>query len=558
MSARAAGSMGAGLLRCARFVLPAAAVAVGVALDGLYVLQLERYKPDRYALWLRAHRGLLPPRLVAGSMAGLAGLAVVLDAQGVHWLILLGLWLAGGYAVLARWRSIQVSQRLQFTPRAVRVAAATAGLGGLALVAGLVAGWLIGEEAPPPTRLVAGAILGVSLWGLLAPELVRAASRLVLPVERRINGRLLGEAEARMRSYPGRVLGITGSYGKTTTKFITANLLAAKYRVLKTPNGVNTTMGITRIIREELRNEDEVFVVECAAYGPGEIREVCDIIHPQLGILTAVGVQHLERFGTPERIAEAKYELLAALPRGGVAVVNADDATCLRLAERARAEDRRVLLYGLGAEGLPLAVRGMDLSVSARGSAFRVVTANGESTRFETRMLGRWNVSNILGGMAAALELGVPLEAMRPAVAALAAAPRRLEIREEGGIVKILDVANANPRGAKMALEVLGQFTGGRRILITPGMVELGSVEAEENRKFGQLAAAVCDYVVLVGPEQTRPIREGLADRGFPADRILTARQAEEVADQLGVIVTPGDILLYENRLPDTYLEVRR
>ena len=550
--------MGAGLLRGARFILPAAAVAVGVALDGLYVLQLERYKPERYALWLRAHRGLLRPPLVAGSMAALAGLAVLLPALGAHWLVLLGLWLGGGYAVLARWRSIQVSQRLQFTPRAVRVAAVTAGLAALLLLVGLVVGPLVDEQTPLLTRLLAGAILGVSLCGLLAPDVVRVASRLVLPLERRINGRLLGEAETRMRSFPGRVLGITGSYGKTTTKFIAAKLLEAKYRVLKTPDGVNTTMGITRIIREELSNEDEVFVVECAAYGPGEIREVCDIIHPQLGILTAVGVQHLERFGTLERIAEAKYELLAALPRGGVAVVNADDALCLRLAERARAEGKRVLLYGLGAESPPLAVRGTDLSVSARGSSFRVVTAGGESARFDTRMVGRWNLSNILGGMAAALEWGVALEAMRPAVAALAPAPRRLEIREEGGIIKILDVANANPRGAEMALEVLGQFTGGRRILITPGMVELGSVEVEENRKFGQLAAAVCDYVVLVGPEQTRPIREGLVDRSFPPDRILTARQADEVADRLEGIVAPGDILLYENRLPDTYLEGRR
>jgi UDP-N-acetylmuramoyl-tripeptide--D-alanyl-D-alanine ligase len=107
-----------------------------------------------------------------------------------------------------------------------------------------------------------------------------------------------------------------------------------------------------------------------------------------------------------------------------------------------------------------------------------------------------------------------------------------------------------------MALEVLSHFSGGARILITPGMVELGPIETEENRRFGQAAAPVCDYVVLVGPEQTRPIRDGLTERGFPADRILTARQADEVADQLSGIVRPGDILLFENRLPDTYLEV--
>ncbi len=150
-----------------------------------------------------------------------------------------------------------------------------------------------------------------------------------------------------MRTYPGRVLGITGSYGKTSTKYVVADLLASRYRVLKTPAGVNTTMGITRVVREELRDDHEVFVVEMSAYGPGEIREVCDIVHPSLGILTAVGVQHLERFGTPERIAEAKYELLAALPSGAPAVVNADDPVCLRLAERARTEGKRVLLYGM-------------------------------------------------------------------------------------------------------------------------------------------------------------------------------------------------------------------
>jgi len=162
----------------------------------------------------------------------------------------------------------------------------------------------------------------------------------------------------------------------------------------------------------------------------------------------------------------------------------------------------------------------------------------------------------VLASIAAALEWGVPLAAMKPAVGGLVPAPRRLEIHEEGGVIRILDVANANPRGAEMALEVLSQFTGGSRILITPGMVELGPIEAEENRRFGEKAAPVCDYVVLVGAEQTRPIRQGLLDGGFPADKVLTARQAQDVTEFLAGIVRPGDILLYENRLPDTYLEV--
>lgn len=539
----------------ARVALPYALVAIQRHLDCLYLVQLERYMPNRYAHWLRRHWH----RLVDGWELTLQLLALVLAAllprAGIHWLVAYVLWAGSGYFALARYPSLQVSQQLQYTPRAIRLAMAAFGSGGL-LMAGMVA---IAGSAPftasLTARLVVGGMVGLSVAGLAAPLAVLLAGYLLLPLERSIYHGFLREAAGRMGTYPGRVVGITGSYGKTTTKFITARLLESHYRVLKTPDGVNTTMGITRVIRTELSDAHEVFVVELAAYGPGEIREVCDILHPRLAILTTVGVQHLERFGTPARIAEAKYELLAALPPGGSAVVNADDPVCLELAHRAQADGKRVILYGTGEAAGELAVRGADVKVSARGASFRV-TAGGKTAVFETRLLGRWNLSNILAGMAAALEWGVPLSAMREAVAGLRPPPRRLEVREEGGIVKILDVANANPRGAQAALEVLSQFEGGSRILITPGLVELGPIQAEENRRLGQAAASVCDYVVLVGPEQTRPIRQGLLEGGFPSDRVLLARHADEVADGLAGIVRPGDILLYENRLPDTYLEI--
>ncbi len=540
----------------ARLVLPYAVVVAARHLDCVYILQLERYKPDRYARWLGLHRRALLPGLEIALQILTVALAAVLGEAGIHWLAAYAVWLGSGHVILARRRSLQVSQRLQYTPRTIRVLLAAFGISALLAGGVLALAMLLPPLGGLLSRWILGGIGGLALAGILTPVTVWIAAAAVSPVERSIGRTFLVEAERRMRAYPGRVIGITGSYGKTTTKFITASLLASRYRVLKTPDGVNTTMGITRVIRKDLRDDHELFVVEVAAYGPGEIREVCDILRPRLGILTAVGVQHLERFGTEAAIAEAKYELLAALPAGGTAVVNADDPVCLTLAERSRADGKRVVLYGMGETPRDLAVRATEVKSSARGTSFRVVTGDGEAAAFQTRLLGRWNLSNILAAVAAAREFGVPLPAMREAVAALAPAPKRLEVREEGGIVKILDVANANPRGAQMALEVLAQFQGGSRILITPGMVELGPIEAEENRRFGQAAAAVCDQVVLVGPEQTRPIRDGLIERGFPADRILTARNADEVADRLAAIVRPGDILLYENRLPDTYLEI--
>jgi UDP-N-acetylmuramoyl-tripeptide--D-alanyl-D-alanine ligase len=537
-------------------VVPYAMVAVARHLDCLYLLQLERYKPERYCRWLSLHwRRVLPLREI-GLQILVVLAAAAAAAMRLHWLVAYLIWLGIGHLILARRVSLQVSQQLQYTARAIRVLVVAFGISAV-LASGMIgAVGLMTPSQAAGSLLVAGGIGALALLGIAAPAIVWVAAMLMSPMERSVARRFLREAERRMRIYPGRVVGITGSYGKTTTKFFVADLLASRYRVLKTPAGVNTTMGITKVIREELKDDHDYFVVEVSAYGPGEIREVCDIIRPRLGILTAVGVQHLERFGSIQAIAAAKYELLASLPEGGTAIVNADDPICLELGERARAEGKRVVRYGLGDGRVEVAVRGTDLQVSSRGTRFRVKTDTGETDTFETLLLGRWNISNILASLLAGRECGIALAEMRDAVAKLRPAPRRLEIQEEGGIIKILDVANANPRGAQMALEVLAQFTGGSRILITPGMVELGSIEVEENHRFGQAAAGVCDYAVLVGPEQTRPIREGLIQGGFSADRILTAQHADEVADRLADIVRPGDILLFENRLPDTYLEV--
>jgi len=551
-------SMGRLAVRAISALLPYLLVVAGRHLDVLYVAQLERYDSRRVWRWIRLNRPVVVGGLEAAVQAAVLGAALALATVPLAGLWAYGVWVAAGAWLARRRASVQVSQRVQFTPRAIRLTLltgllATAVLVGVALPMARAASAL--APVSPASAGAIGLAGGLAAASMCAAGTVLAANLVASPLERAVNRRYVGLAAARMRRFPGRVVGVTGSYGKTTTKFVTAAVLARRYQVFKTPDGVNTTMGITRVVREDLRDHHQFFVVEVAAYGPGEIREVCEILRPGLGIVTAVGVQHLERFGTLERIAEAKYELVAALPLDAPAIFNADDPGCMQLAERARDEGRRVLLYGMGEDERSLDVRGKNIKLSARGSAFAVESRAGTAT-FETRLLGHWNVSNILGATAAALTCGVPLPEIREAVKSLAPAPKRLEVREEGGVVKLIDVANANPRGARMALEVLGQFEGGAKILITPGLVELGTIEAEENRRLGLAAARVCDYVVLVGPRRTLPIREGLREGGFSEGRILVARHSGEVADCLKGIVREGDVLLYENRLPDTYLEL--
>lgn len=499
-------------------LVPYMAVVVMRYLDLIYLIQLERYNSTRLCGWIARHWGIALDGRGALVQTAVLVAGILLAESPLPAITFYIVWLAAGMWLRARWSSLQVSQRLQWTPRTVRLAAVAFVLAGaMMFVTSWLAVVLLSRLMVAPRVLLVGIGLaaGLLVMSEVAAGMVLVANLSLAPLEHAINRRFYAQAHARMRQYPGEIIGITGSYGKTTTKFITAALLQRRYSVFKTPDGVNTTMGIVRVVREALRDDHQFFVVEVAAYGPGEIREVCEILRPRLGILTAVGVQHLERFGTPERIAEAKYELIDSLPPDGLAIVNADDPVCLRLAERARQEGRRVLLYGIGEDERALGVRGKDVKLSSKGSAFRVETEHG-AAMFETRLLGGWNIGNILGATAAALECGMPLEEIADGVRTLAPAPKRLEIREEGGVIKLIDVANANPRGAQMALDVLSQFEGGSKILITPGLVELGQIEAEENRRLGRAAAAVCDYVVLVGPQQTQPLREGFARPVFP------------------------------------------
>jgi UDP-N-acetylmuramoyl-tripeptide--D-alanyl-D-alanine ligase len=543
--------------RAAAALVPYGVVAASRHLDLLYIAQLERYASPRLWRWVARNWRLVVDRRAAAVQGAVLAVGITLANLNLPVVAFYATWVAAGLWLARHRVSLQVSQRLQFTPRAVRLTGVTFAVAAAITIGVALPVAALTSRAIGISHAFAGALglsAGLAVASEAAAGTVLFANLVVTPLERRVNRRYLADAADRMRRYPGEVVGITGSYGKTTTKFITAALLGRRYAVLKTPDGVNTTMGITRVIRESLRDDHRFFVVEVAAYGCGEIREVCDVLTPRLAILTAVGVQHLERFETPERIAEAKYELIASLPPGGLAILNADDAGCLRLADRARRDGRRTLLYGIGEDDRPLGIRGRDVKLSAKGSRFLVETTVGAAL-LETKLLGRWNVSNILAAAAAAVECGVSLEEIRDEVGRLPPAPKRLEVREEGGIVKLIDVANANPAGARMALEVLEQFEGGAKILITPGLVELGRIEAEENRKLGRAAAAICDYVVLVGPRQTGPLREGLHEGGFSSERILVARHSDEVSERLKEIVREGDVLLYENRLPDTYLE---
>ena len=394
-----------------------------------------------------------------------------------------------------------------------------------------------------------GSVAIASLYGaviLLNPYIIILSDTLNKPMEEGINNGFIKDAERIIREMPRlTVIGVTGSYGKTSVKFYLGKLLSSKYNVLVTPESYNTTLGVVRTIREHLRPTHEIFVCEMGAKGVGEIKEICDIVKPTMGVITSIGPQHLESFHSIENVIKTKFELEEALPADGTIFLNTDNEY---IAGR-QVKAKRVS-YGLGESAQ---YRARDIKVSEKGSEFKMTGRDGAEYSFTTRLIGEHNVQNIAGAIAVADALGVPMEDIVIQVRRLESVPHRLQLIRNGNNLIIDDAYNSNPSGAKAALEVLKEFSG-LKILITPGMIELGEKQCELNFHFGKQAAEVCDFVALVGEKQTKPIYEGLISAGFDCKKIYVAATIQAALSEVYSIKTEQrKIVLLENDLPDNY-----
>ncbi len=390
------------------------------------------------------------------------------------------------------------------------------------------------------------------LWPLLLPAVVALAGLLAWPVEKLISEMYFRDARRKLLSNPNLIrIGLTGSYGKTTVKHILGAILSEKYPTLITPASFNTPMGVTRAIREKLTPTYQVFVGEMGARHVGDIKEMCRLVHPTIGIITSVGPQHLETFKTIERVAKTKYELIDALPEKDSHSYFYDDGShCM---EMYRKTTKTKTLCGRDPETCDVWCD--DVTVTPEGTRFMLHIKNKGQIECHTKLLGDHSVQNILLAAAVASDLRLTLKQIAHGIEKLQPVKNRLELMQNpGGFTIINDAFNSNPVGAKAALEVLKQFPA-RRIIITPGMVELGEKEAEYNRTFGSQMIDCADIAIIIGKNRATPIIEGLKESGFAPENIHRVDSLDESTRLLHTIVRPGDTVLYENDLPDHYQE---
>ncbi len=387
----------------------------------------------------------------------------------------------------------------------------------------------------------------VSALGLVLVNFVVLFADIInSPVEKAIKNGFIKDAKKILEGRKNlTIIGITGSYGKTSCKYFLTKLLSAKYNVLMTPASYNTPMGVVKTVREHLKNSHEIFVCEMGAKNIGDIKELCDIVHPHIGLISSVGPQHLESFKTIENVVNTKFELYDAIPDSGKVYLNYDN----ELIRNARS-DKKIVTFGCEYENASCLAS--NITLSEKGTDFDV-TYNGVTTHFSTKLLGTHNVQNLAGCIAIAIDLGVEESDLVLAVKRLESVPHRLQIIDGGNITIIDDAFNANPSGTKAALEVLGSFDG-TKIIVTPGMIELGEKQAELNRKFGVNCTKVCDYIFLVGGRIADDVYEGANSTDFDKEKLLRFDKVEEAVEYARMLQSDKKkFVLLENDLPDNY-----
>jgi UDP-N-acetylmuramoyl-tripeptide--D-alanyl-D-alanine ligase len=400
----------------------------------------------------------------------------------------------------------------------------------------------------PYDLITVGAIMAVVFFG--APYLLLAGDLSMWPVQKAINTRFLRSARHRLAEVAPVVVGVTGSYGKTSTKFAIEHLIGAPEEVLATPASYNTPLGISRTINGSITSSHRFLVVEMGARREGDIAEICDFVRPRLGVLTAVGPAHLESFGSLDAIRRGKYELIRSLPSDGVAVMNVDDPEVRSLADKVA--ELEVVRYGLEEDGAPN-VTARDVSITDKGSALTIVDRrSGRSLPVSTYLLGRHALGHLLAAVAVALASGRQLEELGDPISSLEPVEHRLQIiRGTGGVVVIDDAYNSNPAGAAAALDVLKRMPGRRKVVVTPGMIELGPMQPAANREFGRLAARVADTLIVVAKVNREAIVAG-ASEASGAD-VVVVDSLDQASERLRSLVQTGDVVLFENDLPDQY-----
>lgn len=498
--------------------------------NALHMFQQQRYEAYRYTKWLFNKNNLRVSKALVYCVAVL--LVTFILKSFFQYVVVMLLSVLAAFYFIKNEINKQYIQALKTTNRVKRQIVAL----GLLM---LICEYLINKYI----------IVGfVGILSIVLPYLlIYPMAYLTLPIEEAIKKKYENEARNKLAKLDSMVkIGITGSYGKTSTKNIINDIISQDYFTCITPASYNTPMGITRTIREILKPIHEVFVCEMGADKVGDITYLMDFVKPKYGVVTSIGPQHLNTFLQLDNIINEKMQEIELLPSDGVGFINLDNEY---IANYKIQNNCKIVSVGINNKKADYVAK--DIKYSKDGSSFNVKIKN-KIYKFKTSLLGQHNITNILLGIAIALELGIDIKKVIKNVTCVNQVEHRLEVKRINTYTFIDDAFNSNPVGSKMALDVLALMPG-KKVIVTPGMIDLGVKEDAINKDFGKYMKGKADYVILVGEKQTKAIYMGLEESKFNMKNVIVKKTVREAFNYVYANFTNKDTILLENDLPDAF-----
>ncbi len=504
----------------------------------LGAMQQSGYKSDGFFRWLKRKGNLAFNRLAVLSLClVLVSLVTALCFSffGERTALLLSAIPFWGLILLYRYADSRYALKvpLKRTGRAMRLLAvywlftacvSYALIALLATLADLHGGMLYGLMQFAP----------VGILPALLPFLLMAANAVTGVFEEWRNRRFVKWAGMVLEKSGVIRIGIVGSYGKTSVKNILATILSEKYSVIATPESYNTPMGIAKTVHSNECEGKQIFIAEMGARKAGDIKELCELVKPNYAIFTGICEQHIQTFGSLDAIWAEKSEILKC---GAKKVVCGHG-----LKDRLQENDEHILLeQGVG-----------EVHYGAIATAFEL-ELYGQTVAVKTSLLGKSAVENIRLAVDLCVELGLTAEEIVRGIEKLKPIPHRLQLIENNGVYILDDGYNTSPTGAEEAIAALGRF-GGRRCIVTPGIIECGVLEEKLNGELGaKLAKAGFDKVILVGETLVGAVKNGYESAGGNMESCTTVKTLDGAKAALSEWLQKGDAVLFLNDLPDVY-----
>lgn len=415
------------------------------------------------------------------------------------------------------------------------------------------------QEIPKTTLVLLGGALWLLVFDILTPIIASAIVLFFQPIAALWRRQIIQKAKKKREKFKDLlVIGITGSYGKTSTKEFLAEILSEKFKVLKTEEHQNSEVGISQCILKDLKKEHQIFICEMGAYNKGGIKLLCDIAKPKIGILTGINEQHMATFGSQENIIKTKYELIESLPEDGLAIFNGDNKYCFQLYQKTKIKKK--IPYTTNSTAVENTVSkdiwAEGIKVEKEFLPFKVFSKDGDWANFKVNLLGAQNIENLLMVICCAKELGMPLseisktcQKIKPEQGATGL------IKGKNGLNIIDSTYSANPNGVMAHLDYLKIWLG-KKIIVMPCLIELGKSSKEVHKRIGQKIGKVCDLAIITTKDRFEEIKGGAMKSGMPEENILFLENPKEIFERIKTFCEPGDVILLESRVPKEVIEL--